>query len=116
MARQIKLDQIGNYMEDQILQLVRATTLEWEARAKVHTPVDIGRLRAAWQSDVRGLVGEVRNNVEYAEPVCYGTNLPESWNDEYRTRQGAVPGFPDLIGKELESWAQREYKRILRRS
>ena len=118
MARQIKLNQIGNYMQDQVLQLVRATTLEWEARVKVQTPVETGRLRNAWESQVQGFTGEVTNNVEYAEPVCYGTtrggSLPSSWKGEYRTRQNTVPGFPDLIGKELESWAQQQYRKILK--
>jgi hypothetical protein len=117
MPRQIKLEHIGDYMQDQVLQLVRATTLEWEARVKISTPVDTGRLRGAWQSQVKGYTGEVTNNVEYAEAVCYGTkqSLPESWGGEYRTRQGTVPGFPEKIGKELEGWAQSEYQRIVRR-
>ena len=114
MARQIKLNQIGNHMQDQVLQLVRATTLEWEARVKVQTPVDTSRLRDGWESRVQGFTGEVTNIVEYAEPVCYGTNLPSSWKGEYRTRQDTVPGFPDLIGKELESWAQQQYRKILK--
>jgi hypothetical protein len=52
--------------------------------------------------------------MEYAEPVCYGTNLPPSWKGDYKTRQGTVPGFPDLIAKELESWAEKEYQKIVR--
>ena len=67
----------------------------------------------AWQSDPKE--GEVINNLEYAEPVIYGTNLPPSWRGKYRTRQNTVPGFPDLIAKELESWAQREYNKIANR-
>ena len=39
MAREIPLDQIGNYMDGQIRQLVRVTTLEWEGRVKTATPV-----------------------------------------------------------------------------
>ena len=149
--RQIRLDQIGEHMENEVLQLVRVTTLEWEKRVKEKTPVFSldnyssselasipmffkvggrtvpygksllehgtgGRLREAWQSNVRGFVGEVVNNVEYAEPVCYGTNLPPSWDGKYRTRQGTVPGFPDIIGKELQSWAQGQYRKIVRES
>ncbi len=75
-----------------------------------------GRLREAWQSDVQGFTGQVTNNMEYAEPVCYGSNLPPGWGGKYRTRQGTVPGFPDLIGKELQSWAQGQYKKIVRTS
>ena len=115
MARQIPLDQIGNYMDGQIRQLVRVTTLEWEGRVKTATPVDTGTLRNAWESRTdKPYVGEVTNIMEYAEPVCYGTSLPPSW-DGYKTRQGVTPGFPDLIGKELESWAQQQYQKIVRR-
>tara|TARA_R100001443_G_scaffold25784_3_gene38825 strand:- start:5993 stop:6343 length:351 start_codon:yes stop_codon:yes gene_type:complete len=115
MAKEIPLDQIANYMDGQIQRLVKTTTLEWEKRAKEATPVDTGRLRGAWQNKVEPYQGEVTNNVKYAEPVCYGTNLPPSWKGEFRTRQGTVAGFPELIGKELESWAQGEYQKIIRR-
>lgn len=115
MARQIPSGQIGNYMDGQIRQLVKDTTLEWEVRVKDETPVDTERLRGAWQNKIEPYVGEVTNNVEYAEPVCYGTNLPASWGGKFRTRQGTRPGFPELIGKELESWAQQQYQKIIRR-
>ena len=49
MAREIPLDQIGNYMDGQIQQLVKVTTLEWEKRAKNATPVDTGILRLGWK-------------------------------------------------------------------
>ena len=73
-----------------------------------------GRLREGWIPEIEEFEGVVENRVEYAEPVCYGTNLPPSWNGQYRTRQGTVPGFPDLIAKELESWAKKEYQKIVR--
>mgnify|MGYP003140411891 FL=1 len=122
MAREIPLDQIGDYYRESIQILVAATTLEAERRLKEKTPVRVvyegepkggGRLRNAWQSDPAN--GEVTNNVEYAEPVVYGTNLPPSWKGQYRTRQNTVSGYPDLIAKELESWAQREYNKIANR-
>ena len=34
---------------------------------------------------------------------------------QFRTRQGTVAGFPELIGKELESWTQQQYERIVAR-
>jgi len=113
MAREIPLNQIGDYYRESIRILVAATTLEAEKRLKDKTPVDTGRLRNSWQSDPKK--GEVTNNVEYAEPVVYGTNLPPSWKGEYRTRQNTVPGYPDLIAKELESWAVRQYNKIANR-
>ena len=59
-------------------------------------------------------IERIINNLAYAEPVCFGTNLPPSWGKVYRTRQKTVAGFPELIGKELEQYARREYERIKR--
>ena len=111
MARQIKLTEIDDFFEELVVDLVAATTLEWTARVKKETPVDTGRLRAAWQTDIKKFQGTVTNNVVYAEPVCFGVNLPPSWGGQYRTRQKTVAGFPELIGKELEQYIQRNFGR-----
>ena len=112
MARQIRLDQIDDVMREAIEDLVAATTLQWTLRVKNATPVDTGRLRAAWQTDIKPLQGTVTNNLPYAEPVCFGVNLPPSWGGTYRTRQQTVPGFPELIGKELEIYINRQFGRF----
>ncbi|BAR14296.1 phage protein [uncultured Mediterranean phage uvMED] len=123
MARQIRLDQIDDVMKEAVEDLVAATTLEWTARVKKATPVRVvyegepkggGQLRAAWQTEIKPLEGTIINNLAYAEPVCFGTNLPPSWGKVYRTRQKTVAGFPELIGKELEQYARREYEKIKR--
>ena len=114
MTRQIRLDQIDDVMKEAIEDLVKATTLEWTARVKLATPVDTGNLRNAWQTEIKPLQGNIINNLVYAEPVCFGVNLPPSWGGRYRTRQKTVAGFPELIGKELELYARREYERIKR--
>jgi len=114
MTRKIRLDQIDDVMREAVEDLVAATTLEWTKRVKKATPVDTGRLRAAWQTDIKPLEGTVINNVVYAEPVCFGVNLPPSWGGRYRTRQKTIAGFPELIGKELEQYAKKEYERIKR--
>lgn len=116
MARIIKLNQIADFMGDQVDQLVRAMTLEGEKRLKEETPVDTGRLRNNWQTTIEPKLGTISNNLPYAEPVMYGTNLPASWQGQYRTRQGTKPGFPELIAKELEVYARSEYERIKRKS
>ena len=115
MTRKISITEIPDVMEDAIVFLVAATTLEWTARVKKATPVDTGRLRNSWQTDIKPTTGTVTNNLRYAEPVCFGTNLPKSWGKQYRTRQGTVAGFPELIGKELQKWSLEEYERIKRR-
>ena len=123
MARQIHILQIPQVMEEAVETLVAATTLEWTARVKKATPVRVvykgepkggGQLRNAWQTDIKPLEGTVTNNVVYAEPVCFGVNLPPSWGGTYRTKQKTVAGFPELIGKELEQYARKEYERIKR--
>ena len=53
MARQIRLDQIDDVMREAVEDLVAATTLEWTRRVKKATPVDTGRLRAAWQTEIK---------------------------------------------------------------
>ena len=79
---------------------------------KKATPVDTGRLRAAWQTDIKPLQGTIINNVVYAEPVCFGVNLPPSWGGRYRTRQQTVAGFPELIGKELEIYINKLFRKF----
>jgi len=121
MVRKIRLDQIGDKFRKEVSTLVAATTLEATARLKLATPVDTGTLRNAWLPEIKEFEGVVENRVEYAEPVAYGTNLPPSWVDEngrpeYKTRQNTEPGYPDLIAKELVSWAQGEYQKIVRRT
>ena len=113
MTRQIRVDQIDDVFRDKVRDLVTATTLEWTARVKKATPVETGRLRAAWQTriDTVNFRGLVFNNVVYAEPVCFGVNLPPSWGGVYRTRQGTVAGFPELIGKELEQYVIKQLRR-----
>ena len=151
MTRNIKLGEIGDFMDEQIQELVKATTLEWTKRVKKETPVFSlssysdaelksmpmffkvngktvplkkailnhgtgGTLRDAWETDVsKPYVGTITNNMEYAEPVCFGNNLPPSWKGQFKTRQNTRPGFPELIGKELESWSKQQYERIKRR-
>ena len=124
MTRKIRLDQIDDVMAEAIQDLVAITTLQWTARVKLATPVRVvyegepaggGQLRAAWQTNIKKYSGTIINNLAYAEPVCFGVNLPPSWGGTYRTRQGTVAGFPALIGKELEEYARREYEKIKRR-
>ena len=141
MVRQIKLNQIDDVMEEVIVDLVKATTLNWTARVKKATPVFSsdnytqseldalpeffrqsilkhkgGDLRAAWQTKIEPFKGEVTNNLPYAEPVCFGVNLPPSWGGQYRTRQNTVAGFPELIAKELTTnYIPRQLARIVRK-
>ena len=115
MARQIRIDQIAGLMEEEVQEVVKRTALSWAGQVKEQTPVDTGRLRNAWQTQIGKLQAEITNNVEYAEPVLYGSNLPASWKGQYRTRQGTVAGFPDLIGKEIATNEVPKYIAAFRR-
>ena len=141
MVRQIKLNQIDDVMKEVVVDLVQATTLEWTARTKKATPVFSsdnytqseldalpeffkqsilkhkgGDLRAAWQTKIQKFKGTITTNLPYAEPVCFGINLPPTWGGQYKTRQGTVPGFPELIAKELTTnYIPRQLARIVRK-
>tara|TARA_Y100000004_G_scaffold178998_1_gene222156 strand:- start:24 stop:464 length:441 start_codon:yes stop_codon:yes gene_type:complete len=70
-----------------------------------------GQLRESWQRKIGKFQGEVFTNVEYAEPVAYGTNLPPSWGGRYRTRQQTIKGYPELVAKQLEQFIRDEFRR-----
>ena len=110
MAREIRLSGIGDHFEQKVINTVRKATLKAEKDIKEFTPVDTGNLRNSFKNKVQSFVGEVFTNVEYAEPVAYGTNLPESWGNKYRTRQNTIKGYPELIAKQLEQYISDQFR------
>ena len=110
MAREIRLSGIGDHFEQQVINTVRKATLKAEKDIKEFTPVDTGNLRNSFKNKIEPFVGEVFTNVEYAEPVAYGTNLPESWGNKYRTRQNTIKGYPELIAKQLEQYISDQFR------
>ena len=115
MVRQIRLDQIDDLMGEAVQELVQRTTLRWTELSKNATPVDTGNLRLGWKTDIQKFKGTIINNVEYAEPVIYGTSLPPSWKGRYRTRQQTIKGFPELQAKQLTTqYIPNELKKIIR--
>ena len=117
MVRQIKLEQIDDLMAEAVQELVQKTTLQWTTLAKKATPVVTGNLRNGWKTNIRKFKGSISNNVEYAEPVIYGTtsSLPRSWQGRFRTRQQTIKGFPELQAKQLTTgYIPQQLKRIIR--
>ena len=112
MAREIRLSGIGDHFEQQVINTVRKATLKAEKDIKEFTPVDTGNLRNSFKNKVEPFVGEVFTNVEYAEPVAYGTNLPPSWGGRYRTRQNTIKGYPELIAKQLEQYISDQFRSV----
>ena len=115
MTRQIKIEQIDDLMQDAVQKLVRKTTLQWTALTKKATPSVTNNLRGSWQTEIKKFQGRIFTNVEYAEPVIYGTSLPPSWKGRYRTRKQTIKGFPELQAKQLTvSYIPQELRRIIR--
>ena len=110
MAREIRLSGIGDHFEKQVINTVRKATFKAEKDIKEFTPVDTGNLRNSFNSKVDPFIGEVSTNVEYAEPVAYGTNLPPSWGGRYRTRQNTIKGYPELVAKQLEQYISDQFR------
>jgi len=49
MARIIRIEDIGDYANNQVAKLLRAAVLETDSLLKQASPVDTGRFRASWQ-------------------------------------------------------------------
>ncbi len=115
MTRQIRLDQIDDLMGEAVQKLVQKTTLRWTELSKKATPVVSGNLRNGWKTDIKKLKGTIINNIEYAEPVIYGTALPPSWKGRYRTKKQTIKGFPELQAKQLTTqYIPNELRKIIR--
>lgn len=130
MARRIRLDQIGDYSEEKLNQLMRVVVFETDAELKARSPVDTGRFRASWaigenatgnydagntRSDAPvGLnysIGEekigntynVHNSLVYAEPLANGHSpqAPAGWVDIVaRQMTNRARQLADQIGKQ----------------
>ena len=111
MAREINLTDIGNHFGEKVQTVVRKATFKAEADIKFFTPQDTGRLIGSWERDIKPFIGVVFTDVEYGEPVAYGTNLPPSWGGQYRTRQQTIKGYPELVAKQLEQFIRDEFRR-----
>jgi hypothetical protein len=142
MAREIRLDQISDYVEGRLDQLLRATVKETDKRLKSASPVDTGRFRASWQvgenaapggqvgpgsygsapaltrigysQEKVGNVYSVHNNLPYAEPLA-GASYPPSWGGKYRSDQ-ASPGWVQGIAKDMQAFVLNNAAKIGRES
>jgi hypothetical protein len=132
MARNIKLEQVGDYVTEQFEKLLRVAVLETDSRLKLASPVDTGRFRASWQvgenaapggevgpgvygqvpaitrigygQERVGNVYSVHNNLPYAEPLANGSS------------KQAQPGWVQGIAKDIQSFVQTNANRIGRES
>jgi len=123
MARSIRLDQIGDYAEDKLNQLMRVVVLETDAELKARSPVDTGRFRASWaigENQTGEYEGQpskstpppvalnytlgdekisntyhIHNSLIYAEPLANGSS------------KQAKAGWVDLVAKQMTKRAQQ---------
>jgi len=111
MAREIDVTDIGNHFGEKVQKTVRKATFKAEKEIKFFTPIDTGRLIGSWERDIKPFIGVVFTDVEYAEPVAYGTNLPPSWGGQYRTTKQTIKGYPEMIVKQLEQYIVDEFRK-----
>tara|TARA_Y100000015_G_C2374098_1_gene81594 strand:+ start:141 stop:584 length:444 start_codon:yes stop_codon:yes gene_type:complete len=145
MARvQINLAQIGKYTEDKLERLLRLAVLETDKRLKEGSPTKTGRLKASWQisenvadgkgkdpgkypnvvtppdrtnyqKETLGNTYIVYNNLEYAEPVITGNNLPRSWKvgktTGWRSRNNQInQNYHLVVAKDIQNFIKANAK------
>jgi len=100
MAREIRVDQIDEYVAEKLKLLVRAATLEADRRLKLGSPVDTGRFRSNWQTEIQDYSGSVSNNLPYAERLANG------WSKQ------APAGWVDGVAKDVQTYVDSEANRL----
>jgi hypothetical protein len=100
MAKQISIDEIGDYASSQLKKLVRLAILDADRRLKLASPVDTGRFRSNWQITQQEFSGSVSNNLPYAERLANG------WS------QQAPAGWIDATAKDVQTYVDAEAARI----
>ena len=141
MAARIRLDQIGKYSTDKMETLLRVAVEEADKRLKAGSPTDTGRLKNSWQisqnvADGKGqpigpyspsvitppdrtnyqkeTLGNsyiLYNNLEYAEPVITGDNLPPSWKGRWRSRGNQINrNYHLTVAKDMQNFIKANAK------
>jgi len=65
MARNIRIQDIGDYANNQMEKLLRAAVLETDSLLKQASPVDTGRFRASWQVGENSATGGIKASGSY---------------------------------------------------
>jgi len=102
--REIKLSEIGAYVEGNVSKLVRAMALEAEGQLKQQSPVDTGRFRSSWQKQIEPTEASVYNNLPYAERLANG------WSKQ------APEGWVQTVAANLKPYAEAQARNIERSS
>lgn len=141
MARRIRFDQIGDYAQERFELLLRTAVLEADGQLKEGSPTDTGRLKNSWQIsenvangqgkppgdyDKNGItppdrtnysqekIGNsyiVYNNLEYAEPVIAGRNMPPSWKGTWRSKGNQInKNYHLTVAKNIQNFIKANAK------
>lgn len=141
MAPRIRLDQIGKYSTDKMEALLRVAVLEADKRLKAGSPTDTGRLKNSWQisqnvadgkgqpmgpysptviappdrtnyqKETLGNTYILYNNIEYAEPVITGNNLPPSWKGRWRSKGNQINrNYHLTVAKDIQNFIKANAK------
>ena len=108
-VKKLRLDGIGNYAEDVIEEVVDFGAANLLTKLKGQdVPIREGIMRNRWKPrKVSNLESDLINNLEYAEPVTFGTNLPPTWKNGYQLTTADKTPIP----KEWASIAIEKTKR-----
>ena len=101
-VKKLRLDGIGNYAEDVIEEVVDFGAANLLTKLKGQdVPIREGIMRNRWKiRKVSNLESDLINNLEYAEPVTFGTNLPPTWKNGYQLSEADGTPIP-------KDWAKR---------
>ena len=135
MAREIKIGQIGDYLQDRVELLLRTTVFETDKRAKEGSPVDTGRFKVSWQIGENDASGVPAPEGDYGNTLTppKGTNyIPgqERLGNVYSVHnnlpyaeplaQGhsvqAPAGWVDAIAKDMQAYVDSNWRKISRES
>lgn len=130
MARRIKLEQIGEYIEGQMEKLLRAAVLDTDGLLKQKSPVASGRFSASWQVGENAAPGGQKPEGNYSVPTqierlgyqkervgnvySIHNNLPyaERLANGWSKRQQPNPGWVQGIAKDVQRRVQIQAAKI----
>lgn len=141
MARRIRFDQIGDYAQERFELLLRTAVEAADGQLKEGSPTDTGRLKNSWQISENVAHGQgkppgdydknaitppdrtnysqekignsyiVYNNLEYAEPVIAGKNMPPSWKGTWRSKGNQIDkNYHLTVAKNIQNFIKANAK------
>ena len=100
--RIIRIDQIDEYVRQNVIDLVTATAFEAERQLKEASPVDTGTFKRNWQNDV----GTNKYSVSISNNLPYAERLANGWSKQ------APSGWVQTIAKNMQLYAEKQARNI----